>query len=86
MSKTITFCKPNSEITEDSYVFDSDTKVEKIMFPLNKTLVLKINNEETNYSVGFYDKWTMSKVSEEIVKKLNNLRNISSVEIELKLI
>lgn len=83
MSGTINFINTSPVFDERYFVFNTDTKVERVMFPLNKTLVFKINKDEYRYNYPIYSIWTMEKVSEEINKKLMEYENIESVDVKL---
>ena len=84
MSEKVFFMKPR-EIQFDNryYEFNTDTKVEKIMFPLNKTLIFKINNQEFEFEFPIYSIWTMERISVEINKLLKEHKNINEVSVEL---
>jgi hypothetical protein len=84
MSEKISFMKPKEIKFDDRYYdFNTDTKVEKIMFPLNKTLIFKVNNQEFKFNFPIYSIWTMERVSVEINKILMEYQSIKKVSVDL---
>ena len=76
--------KPREIKFDDRYYdFNTDTKVEKIMFPLDKTLIFKVNNQEFKFDFPIYSIWTMERVSVEINKILMEYQNIKKVSVDL---
>lgn len=69
---------------DNQYQFDSDAKIERIMFPLTKTLVLTIDRNEFRFDLPVYSKSTMSRVSEEINAILNQFDKIKNVDVRLE--